>query len=82
MKRFIFGDYDIDWRSIPAVDEETLFNHATLLYRSDLRCKASRDYYMEILNGFRIKSVDRSTALLSDTNTIIIDGEEVVDMIA
>lgn len=82
MKRFIFGDYNIDWRSIPTVDEDTPFNHATLLYRSDLRCKASREYYMEILNGFRIKPVDRSTAFLSDTGTIIIDGEEVVDMIA
>lgn len=82
MKRFIFGDYNIDWRSIPAVDEDTPFNHATLLYRSDLRCKASRDYYMEILNGFRIKSADRSTVSLSDTGVVIIDGEEVVDMIA
>ncbi|KAK4496320.1 hypothetical protein PRZ48_012300 [Zasmidium cellare] len=80
MKRFIFGDYNIDWRSIPAVDEDSLFNRATLLYRRDLRCKASREYYMEILNGFRIKPRDPS-ASISENNTVLIDGEEVVDMI-
>lgn len=79
IKRFLFGDYNIDWKSIPTLDEDSSFNRATLFYRRDLRCKASRDYYMEILNGFRITDVDRSKS--SDGNMVSVDDEEVFDMI-
>lgn len=63
------------------MEEDSPFTHATLYYRRDLRCKASREYYMEILNGFRVPTTTEKTTSSPDANTVMIDDEEVFDMI-
>ncbi|KAK4610465.1 hypothetical protein CLAFUW4_13654 [Fulvia fulva] len=78
IKNFIFSDNDIDWRSIPVI-EDTPYNHSVLEHRQDLRCKASRQYLQEVLHTFRKPKLDDITS--SDDGMVIIDGEEMVDMI-
>ena len=78
IKHFIFSDNDIDWRSIPVI-EDAAYNHAMLEHRQDLRCKASRQYLQEVLDTFRIPKLDDITT--THDGSIVIDGEEMVDMI-
>lgn len=78
IKQFIFSNNDIDWRSIPVI-EDTPFKHAVLAHRRDLRCKASRQYLQEVLHTFRNPKPHDSTT--TKDGMIIIDGEEMVDMI-
>jgi len=48
IKEIIFNSLDIDWMSIPAV-EDTPFKTTTLLECADLRCKGSTEHFDDVV---------------------------------
>lgn len=74
----IFDNNHVDWKSIPAV-EETSIRLLKLWQRTDLRCNASHQRLLMVLEQFVVPDVNEVTRKAD--GIVIVDGEELVDMI-
>ncbi|SMY29452.1 unnamed protein product [Zymoseptoria tritici ST99CH_1A5] len=80
IKLGIFGDNDLDWKSIPTWHENG--RPWWILNRMPhLRCESDPAYFATILESFRLQKPAMASSTSSNSDTIIVDGEEMVDMI-
>lgn len=84
--RDVFGkDMHLDWKSAPVVCDER-YDYASLLYRRELRCVASRQYLYEVYDDLKQKALQRTCWKMVDPSddvaqVVCIDGEEMIDMV-
>ncbi|KJX96559.1 hypothetical protein TI39_contig614g00005 [Zymoseptoria brevis] len=80
IKLGIFGDNELDWKSIPTWHENG--RPWWILNRMPhLRCESDSAYFATILESFRLQKPAMASSASSNSDTIVIDGEEMVDMI-
>ncbi|SMR60948.1 unnamed protein product [Zymoseptoria tritici ST99CH_3D1] len=80
IKLGIFGDNELDWKSIPTWHENG--RPWWILNRMPhLRCESDPAYFATILESFRLQKPAMASSTSSNSDTIIVDGEEMVDMI-
>lgn len=80
IRNFVFEDVHLDWKSAPTLCEDHPFEHRVLEMHRDLRCNASRSYLYQIRDVLRRLRTPTSMSI-SESGTLFIDGEEVIDMI-
>jgi hypothetical protein len=80
IKQVVFKGNDIDWRSIPTIYDDGYMRHV-LARIPHLRCQSGEAYLAIVMNDFRMHKPSSASTTGPDFDTVVIDGEEMVDMI-
>lgn len=81
MKAFVFDDIHLDWKAAPAMEDSQHYDWRALATQPNLRIASSRQYLYQVRDDLRRIQYSPPAINISDTGTLILDGEEAFDMI-